>query len=560
VHPEIVSARSGAPCLRYGDEHLDDPTDPMAEAELLVAGAVPPDAREVVLFGAGLGYRVRWLIAAGLEPIVYEPSPDVARLAEEREPGIFEGALVFHELPPLVATLVGRSRAGEKMVLVAPPAYVRAFPEAHRALLDAMGEADGLRTVRKNTARERYRPQIEGALANLPRVSESPLTHQLGMPLAGRPAFLVAAGPSLDRNVHLLSEARARGAVFAVSTAGPVMASRELRFDALLSIETIDQTAWLAPGAAWADVLAIDLAANPANVAVEAPRRTLFLPDHPAFTRLGPALGEPPLAYGASVATAAAALAYRLGADPIVLVGQDLAYTGGLVYATGTGREAFRARVDGPTLTVEHDARFEEAFRSHGLSVPKKTKAAVEVPAWGGGGAVATTHDLVMSGRWFESFARHLGGRRRLVNATEGGMHLDGYEERPLAEVLDELPPRDDAAGALAAAVDAAGRLAPAEVEAVRRELEGTARRLGALARRAARLKHPKKRRRAEDDLRRLSKAAPLVDTYAAPDLSRILDDPRYAAREDQKAAAVYDAVARSADRVARLASARPQV
>lgn len=555
---EIATAKSGAPCLRYGGEHLlDDPTDPMAEAELLVAGAVPPDAKEVVLFGAGLGYRVRWLIAAGIEPLVYEPCPEVVQMAESREPGIFEGARIFHELPPLVATLVGRSRAGEKMVLVAPPAYVRAFPEAHAALARSMREADGMRQVRKNTARERYRPQIEGALANLPRLGAHPLTARLGRPLAGKPAFLVAAGPSLDRNVHLLREARARGAVFAVSTAGPVIAHRETRIDALFSIETIDQTEWLAAGAAWADVLAIDLSANPKNVGVDAPRRTFFLPDHPAFGGLASALGEPALPYGASVATAAAALAHRLGADPIVLVGQDLAYTDGRVYATGTGREAFRATVRGGVLVVEHDERFEEAFRSHGLSVPTKAKPAVEVDAWGGRGVVATTHDLVMSGRWFESFAQRLAGQRRLVNATEGGMHLVGFEDRPLEQVLAELAPLPELEGSerrpVARAVDDAERLDGSEVAEVRGELHRSARQLGNLARRVLSTKHPKKRRRAENDLRTLSKTAPLVDTYAAPDLSRILDDPALAGRDAERAQAVFTAVARSADRVAAL-------
>jgi len=41
----------------------------------------------------------------------------------------------------------------------------------------------------------------------------------------------------------------------------------------------------------------------------------------------------------------------------------------------------------------------------------------------------------------FETYARHMPDTQ-LINATEGGAHIEGFAERPLAEVLRELPAR----------------------------------------------------------------------------------------------------------------------
>lgn len=551
--PEIRTAPTGAPVLVWDGHFLEDATDPLEGARQMVDAAVPEDARQVVLFGSGLGYRVRWLIAAGHAPIVYEPQGEIRRIAEAREPGIFDGAEVFEDVARLCERVVSATRAGEKVVLVAPPPYVRAFPERYATLQRSLAEADVLRVVRKNTAMERYRPQLAGALGNLGRLVDWPLTSAVGRPLEGKAAFIVAAGPSLDRNAHLLGALRGKGAVLVASTASPVLRTLGQRYDALLTIETVDQAESLQRGVVHADALLADLSCHAANLDVEAPRKAFFGADNPGMSDLLRRLRGIPLSYGASVPTAAVVQAWRWGADPIVLIGQDLAYTGGKVYATGTGRESFTATVRGGAVVVAHDEAFLRKFREAGIKSPPRVRPAVQAPAWGGG-EVVTSHDLVLSARWFESFARALGAEIRLVNATEGGMRLEGYEHRPLAEVLDGLP---DVDVALADAIDAAPRVTAADLEGLRRALRAEARAIARAARGCAEARTEKRRRRAEQTLRRASKASPLVDMYTAPELTRIFDDPSLETRPEERERRVFAAIGDAAAAVERLVGDR---
>ena len=77
-----------------------------------------------------------------------------------------------------------------------------------------------------------------------------------------------------------------------------------------------------------------------------------------------------------SVSTVALGMARMLGCSPIVLVGQDLAYSGGCTYATGTGYEGSKAEINRETgvIRLEWNA---ESRRVHGesqaLRAPRKS-------------------------------------------------------------------------------------------------------------------------------------------------------------------------------------------
>ena len=107
----------------------------------------------------------------------------------------------------------------------------------------------------------------------------------------------------------------------------------------------------------------------------------------PAGKRLSLAILEGPDA--GSVSTVAFSLARLLGCSPIVMVGQDLAYSGGRTYATGTGYESSEARVCQDTGVI-HLAWNEEALRVHGETqgAHRTEEPLRRVPAWGGRGEV----------------------------------------------------------------------------------------------------------------------------------------------------------------------------
>lgn len=152
-------------------------------------------------------------------------------------------------------------------------------------------------------------------------------------------------------------------------------------------------------------------------------------------------LGDVPiLTAGTSVAGAAAALARARGAARIVLLGQDLSYPEGRMYAQASGRGDWRAVPDGDTLLLGYPDALLARFEAGGVTRPARRVQRIGLPAWGAaGGTVDSTPDLVGVARWFARFAekaREDGLPVELVNATGGGAHLAGWEDVALEEVL----------------------------------------------------------------------------------------------------------------------------
>lgn len=544
---------AGPPTLMAGAHALEDPIDPEAGARAFVGPEQLADRHHVVLFGAGLGYRAQRLAKLGVEPIVFEPSPAVLTLAGRHGPGLPDGCTVFGDVVELQRHLARETVDGQETVLLTPPPYARAFPEALNALTAVLSEVQGLAKLKRNTISDRSALLVERLIGNLPLLESVPLLDTLRRPLEGVPAFLVAAGPSLDKNSHLLEAASKRGAVFAVNTSAPAVAAVNARIDLLVAIEALDVSEPMRAAADLAGAVAVDLTAHPNNFDIGVSRRTTFLPVAPQFRNAGDAIGHENLAYGGSVATAAFALAYRLGADPIVLLGQDLAYTDGRGYAKGTLFESTTVRREGPHLVIDRSAKWDQMTAAGGIRVPSKRRPVVDVPAWGGEGTVWSTHELVLFRRWFEDAAETYRGRVELINATEGGASIAGFAEEALSSLLARLPER---AHGLQEAMENATTLDGEHVARVRRGIAERATRLAKAAERTA--KRARAGRDTADDAERVRAAAqesPLCDAHVAPALLPIMEDDALPARE--RAAKTFDAVARSARRVRSLAGAR---
>ncbi|MEO0326681.1 MAG: hypothetical protein AAF447_27295, partial [Myxococcota bacterium] len=249
--------------------------------------------------------------------------------------------------------------------------------------------------------------------------------------------------------------------------------------------------------------------------------------------------GLPAFPTEGNVATYAVLAALNLGADPVVLLGQDCAFPEGRMYASHCDRDMWRARVLGDEVHLDVDERLWRLFTDHAIPELRRDRL-VRMPAWGGGDA--TVASIPMFARIAETLvvmARRSPGAR-LINATEGGAHLRGWEDRALADVLAELP---EGPHGLHEAIAAAPRFSAEEVRAV----EGTLRReLKALTREAERALLARGRTRPEAlaRTRRAAAASPLVQAHA---LRALMALEREGARDREKRSArVYRRSART--------------
>jgi hypothetical protein len=514
AHAVVERAASGAPCLSLAGLRLCSRTDPEAEAEAWATAAPGVDsARWVVVFGLALGEHLRALRRRTRCPlVVVEPSLEVIRAALSTQPLAVDDLVLVDNPTALREHLARELDTGEVVALLVWPPYRRAFPELAQAVRAALEQASSLVSITARTLDLRLRAWSRHLALNLPRcVGAVPAARLRGL-LRGRPAIVVAAGPSLDRNVDALRDVGGRAAIIAVNTSLRALERAGVRADLVVALEVLDvstQLAGLELNRRCPRVLCTS--ANPALFESEGPVYP-FADTLPFFAPLVAAagLGEG-TAMGGSVANAAFALAIEMGASSIVLVGQDLAWSEGRAYARDTVFGDMRATVAGGVLRLENLAEKERIAATVPEAGPLVPARAAELVAGWGGGQVGTSLDFNYFRFSFERWARQRPDLE-LVNATEGGARIRGFAERRLAEVVAALPPGD--------AIELPGepRLgAPPVRAALERELEGV-RATRAEAASAAELGTPQALGRVFRALR----GCGLLDAYAWPALQAL--------------------------------------
>ena len=361
--------------------------------------------------------------------------------------------------------------------------------------------------------------------------------------------------------------------------------------DVIVCIESLDLSAKLSALPYIDDVTRIySLSSHPNNLKTGTGPLFPVIEKLPAFETVGELLRGPGAEVGGSVSTVAFWVAKQLGCSPLVLVGQDLAFTGYGTYARGTTYEESRATVtgDGKTLEFTWNAAITKAHGTAAGALATKADL-VMVDAWGGSGTVPSGVMFASFRAWFEVAAAVFAVTDpgvELVNATEGGSRVHGFKEERLADLVGRLPVRDLAPAATLAQMAATKSPVSTRQLRVWTERQGNlakqagkaARRVGLCAEQAIALLEqdgePAAVRRAfevlgraESYLRRTTKAQPLLEGLAyaevqarmEPAAGRSLSDSRAAAlaslREELSLAATLVKNASYLERVMRAAS-----
>ena len=264
--------------------------------------------------------------------------------------------------------------------------------------------------IDRRTRRRKSLEWLNNLSRNFARVLELP---DLALPenvFEDRPALVVGAGPSLDESLEYLLELPRGVLVLAAASALGPLARRGLRPHLAVALEAKDESRQFAAADGKHTWLMAATTGHPNHFSGwPSGRKGLFhlLPWVAWLVGQGR-----PLPTGGHATSAAFSLAVLWGCNPIILVGQDLAFSGGRIHASGRpgGEDE-----DHPVV--------------------------VSVPAIGGG-EVPTSPVMESYLGWYQESAAFLARcdpGRRLVNATAQGALLAGFEHAPLHEVLAGL-------------------------------------------------------------------------------------------------------------------------
>ncbi len=135
---------------------------------------------------------------------------------------------------------------------------------------------------------------------------------------------------------------------------------------------------------------------------------------------------------GMSVAHSSLLMAYHLGCSPIILVGQDLAFTDNRYYAKSDKDEInITLSVDGKHALTSASDREVEA----GIKRGQATEV-VDVPGFYGE-PVKTSSSMAKMITYYGCIMEEISEHTHVINATEGGAFLKGMEHLSLREALE---------------------------------------------------------------------------------------------------------------------------
>ena len=433
--------------MRGGDfVSLHSTRNPLAEARKQLAAIDDADPTVVVLVGGGLGFlteaaRTRW---PSVRVVVVEPVPQLASAARARTPELYRSDNVHVVVGPTYRGAEDLWRTFDvpaKSQRSVPPVVIH--PVMARVLPDPMAHAARVvrRAVRSSQMNARARQDNAGryllnTLRNLPLITKGADPTGLRGQLDSVPAVIVAAGPSLDRNLPTLRTLADRALIVSTDTAWHPLAAANVDPHLVIAVDPTSANGRHLAGVpsqrdTW--VLAegsVDPAALRPLVGRTATFRVAAHHPWPWLQSLG--LERTVVDVWGSVLTAAYSLTLGFGCDPIIFVGADLAFTDQRPYCRGTA--------------FEHDwAR----YMAQGVSlreVWRNTLSARELVTEPGvhGEDVLTAPHLVEVRNWLLERAGET--RWRMLNATPGGiLHEPGVEQVTLAAALDSQPVRERA-------------------------------------------------------------------------------------------------------------------
>ncbi|MFH1738810.1 MAG: 6-hydroxymethylpterin diphosphokinase MptE-like protein [bacterium] len=306
---------------------------------------------------------------------------------------------------------------------------------ADSALLSAFRTAldDELLLIRQNADLIVYEKgrMLFNILRNLPAIAGAIQVQELHGRCKGEPAFVVAAGPSLDKNISHLVEAHRHGWVIAADTTLTPLRQAGVNPQMLVTFDPTPLNERHFAG--WPDLGETILAFHP-EAHAEIPRTYLgkarLLVLHDGENQLLRSLGLSPkpaecLVRGAMTGHLAFNLAVYLGCDPIVLVGMDLAFSpvGGSTHTSAAALGRVVRAHEGARATIGPISGLAEEMETELVELPGIDGGTVYGPP------IYQTYLKLME----QEISRH---NRLVIDATEGGTRKARTQAMSLAQAI----------------------------------------------------------------------------------------------------------------------------
>lgn len=227
------------------------------------------------------------------------------------------------------------------------------------------------------------------------------------------PAIIVSGGPSLEKNIKQLKEVKGKALIIAGGRTLNTLLDNDIIPDLVVSIDPSKAVYELIKQNLSCDIPLVTLVVSQSDIVREYKGEKIFINDMNFREFINDMIGEEigVISQGGSVANTSLSLADYMGCEPLILIGQDLAYTDDKLHADSTVCEKIEDKSNS-SLSIN---RF-EVEDVHGNKVYT---------------------DIMMMNFliWFEVYIKEHTDKL-VIDATEGGAKIKGTEIISLKETI----------------------------------------------------------------------------------------------------------------------------
>nr|NJM04382.1 DUF115 domain-containing protein [Desulfobacula sp.] len=432
---ELVFAKNNKPNLKAKTIEgewvfIHDPENPGIESEVFLSLVQEQSTGVVLMLGMGLGYPVLELLRKRTKLqyiIIFElnieffsqaiRNIDLSELFMDKRVmiGLGEPETLSSFMAPANRSLMLENIHTLNLLpcFKINPAYEKLSSRVFD-YINAFNTEGATKTVHGRTF-------VENRLKHLTSMHHDKKLEDLSGRFKGLPALIIAAGPSLDKNIELVAKATGKAVIISVDTALPNLLNHGIRPDFVTSIDynelTYEKISGSASNPACRRVNLICTSWVAHKVAKQFPANIIFwaFNNNPLENWINILLGgRMSIAGAGTVAHLNYISAITMGCDPIIFVGQDLAFSERKGHSSNVVLSS--NEITKKTLDSGQDIMWVK-----GVSEPK----------------VATNRQMHGYRRVFEKLIE--GSGVKVINSTEGGAWIEGAEHIPLAQAIDRF-------------------------------------------------------------------------------------------------------------------------
>ncbi|VDN48537.1 conserved protein of unknown function [Petrocella atlantisensis] len=384
--------------------------NPKREARKIVEDLYDSTASNYVFIGMGFGYHILELMLLSPNTTVYiaEMNMQLLKLALEYmdlEQLLLNENIKLYPIDDIkkLSTLIESFTFHGNYKIVIHPPLLNALPEKYLSVKLLLEEF----SIKVNSSQLHERTMEDNYYNNISLYNES--IEVLFGKAKDKPIFIVAAGPSLDKNITELRAIGEKGIILAVGRAVKPLVEAKVKMDYII----VSESSPLLYGMQLENVNV-----NCPIIALSTSDRKVFeyysgfkyialQKDYELAEKFASTHGLQLVETGGSVATTALDVAIKMGCNPIIFVGQDLAFTNNKTHANHTS-----------SLQIKES---------------KKLRWVTDIK----GEKVQTSINLNIYLKWIQDRIRR---EKEIVfiDATEGGAKIEGTKIMKLKNAIEE--------------------------------------------------------------------------------------------------------------------------